>query len=68
VSTEELVPLDHPLRDIRAMVNAALRELSPVFETIYSRFGRPSIAPEKQLRAILLQMLYTVRSERMLMG
>ncbi len=67
VSTEELVPLDHPLRDIRAMVNAALRELSPVFETIYSRFGRPSIAPEKQLRAILLQMLYTVRSERMLM-
>jgi len=67
VSTEELVPLDHPLRDIRVMVNAALRELSPVFETIYSRFGRPSIAPEKQLRAILLQMLYTVRSERMLM-
>jgi len=67
VSTEELVPLDHPLGDIRAMVNAALRELSPVFESIYSRFGRPSIAPEKQLRAILLQMLYTIRSERMLM-
>ncbi len=50
VSTEELVPLDHPLRDIRAMVNAALRELSPVFEAVYSPFGRPSIAPEKQLR------------------
>lgn len=67
VSTEELVPLDHPLRTIRVMVNAALGELSPAFSKIYSRIGRPSIAPEKQLRAILLQMLYSVRSERMLM-
>lgn len=49
------------------MVNAALERLSPVFSRIYSAFGRPSIAPEKQLRAILLQMLYTVRSERLLM-
>jgi transposase len=49
------------------MVNAALEELSPAFARIYSPFGRPSIAPEKQLRAVLLQMLYTVRSERLLM-
>jgi transposase len=67
VSTEELVPADHPLRDMRVMVNAALAELSPTFAKLYSPLGRPSIAPEKQLRAILLQMLYTVRSERMLM-
>ncbi len=52
---------------MRVMVNAALEELSPAFARIYSPFGRPSIAPEKQLRAILLQMLYTVRSERLLM-
>jgi transposase len=67
VSTEELVPQDHPLRTIRAMVNEALRDLSPAFSKLYSRFGRPSIAPEKQLRAILLQMFYSVRSERLLM-
>jgi transposase len=67
VSTEELVPQDHPLRTIRAMVNEALRGLSPEFSKLYSRFGRPSIAPEKQLRAILLQMFYSVRSERLLM-
>jgi transposase len=67
VSTEDLVPADHPLRTIRVMVNAALEELSPTFAKLYSPFGRPSIAPEKQLRAILLQILYTVRSERMLM-
>jgi transposase len=67
VSTEDLVPDDHPLRTIRVMVNAALEELSSAFARIYSPFGRPSIAPEKQLRAVLLQMLYTVRSERLLM-
>ena len=66
VSTEELVPPDHPLRAIRVMVNAALDELSPAFAKLYSPYGRPSIAPEKQLRALLLQMLYTVRSERQL--
>ena len=66
VSTEELVPPDHPLRAIRVMVNSALDELSPAFAKLYSPFGRPSIAPEKQLRALLLQMLYTVRSERQL--
>lgn len=67
VSTENLVPAEHPLRTIRVMVNAALEELSPAFAKLYSPIGRPSIAPEKQLRAILLQMLYTIRSERMLM-
>ena len=67
VSTEELVPSDHPLRAIRVMVNAALDELSPAFAKMYSPLGRPSIAPEKQLRAILLQMFYTIRSERQLM-
>jgi transposase len=67
VSTEELVPADHPLRDIRVMVNAALADLSPTFAKLYSPLGRPSIAPEKQLRALLLQAFYTVRSERMLM-
>jgi len=67
VSTEELVPADHPLRAMRVMVNAALAELSPTFAKMYSPLGRPSIAPEKQLRAILLQMLFTIRSERMLM-
>ena len=61
------MPAEHPLRAIRAMVDTALRELSPQFATLYSRVGRPSIAPEKLLRALLLQMLYTVRSERLLM-
>lgn len=67
VSTEDLVPADHPLRTIRVMVNAALGELNPVFAKMYSPFGRPSIAPEKQLRALLLQVLYSVRSQRLLM-
>src|SRR5262249_47274839 len=67
VSPERRVPKDHPLRLIREMVDAALKELSPRFEAIYSRVGRPSIAPEKLLRALLLQILYTIRSERLLM-
>lgn len=67
ISPEERVPKDHPLRPIREMVDGALKELSPLFQSLYSRFGRPSIAPEKLLRALLLQVLYTVRSERMLM-
>jgi transposase len=66
VSAEARVPADHPLRPVRVIVDAALRRLSPRFETIYVRFGRPSIAPEKLLRALLLQVLYTVRSERQL--
>jgi transposase len=67
VSPERRVPKDHPLRLIREMVDWALKELSPRFEAIYSRVGRPSIPPEKLLRALLLQILYTIRSERLLM-
>jgi transposase len=65
ISPEDRVPLDHPLRPIREMVDRVLKELSPLFESLYSRFGRPSIVSEKLLRALLLQVLYTVRSERM---
>ncbi len=67
VSPERRVPKDHPLRPIREMVDAALKELSPRFEAMYSRVGRPSIPPEKLLRALLLQVFYTIRSERLLM-
>jgi transposase len=67
VSAEERVPADHPLRPIRTMVDVALRALSPAFNRMYVAFGRPSIAPEKLLRALLLQALYSIRSERMLM-
>jgi len=67
VSLEQRVPEHHPLRPIRAMVDEALIELSVAFEGLYSRVGRPSIPPEKLLRALLLQVLYTIRSERMLM-
>src|SRR5438309_11502881 len=67
LSPEERVPASHPLRPIRLMVDDALKALSPSFSRLYSSFGRPSIAPEKLLRALLLQVLYTVRSERMLM-
>ena len=67
ISGEERVPKDHPLRGIRAMVDVALRNMGPQFEAMYAKVGRPSIAPEKLLRALLLQVLYTVRSERMLM-
>ena len=66
VSAEARVPQDHPLRPLRLIVDAALRRLSPRFEKLYVRFGRPSIAPEKLLRALLLQVLYTIRSERQL--
>ncbi len=67
VSPEERVPADHPLRTIRRMTDEALRGLSGEFASLYSRLGRPSIAPEKLLRAMLLQPLFSVRSERMLM-
>jgi len=63
----ERVPEDHPLRPIRQMVDVSLKALSPSFDAMYAAYGRPSIAPEKLLRALLLQVLYTVRSERMLM-
>src|SRR5215472_17537030 len=67
LSPEDRVPADHPLRRMRPMVDAALKALSPTFDEMYSKVGRPSIAPEKLLKALLLQVLYTIRSERMLM-
>jgi transposase len=67
LSPEERVPADHPLRIVRQMTDEALQDLSPQFAALYSRLGRPSIAPEKLLRALLLQVFYSVRSERMLM-
>src|ERR1700686_3109959 len=67
LSPEQRVPADHPLRPIRQMVDTVLKRLSPRFEAMYAEGGRPSIPPEKLLRALLLQCLYTVRSERMLM-
>jgi transposase len=67
ISAERRVPKDHPLRAIRVMVDAALKESSWRFDAVYAISGRPSIPPEKLLRALLLQMLYTVRSERLLM-
>jgi transposase len=67
ISAERRVPKDHPLRAVRAMVDAALSELGPRFDAIYAANGRPSIPPEKLVRALLLQVLYTVRSERLLM-
>jgi len=67
VSAEQRIAGDHPLRRIRAMTDAALKELSPEFDRLYAAGGRPSIAPEKLLRALLLQVLYSRRSERLLM-
>ena len=67
IAPEQRVPQDHPLRPIRAMVDTILAELSPEFAKLYSPVGRPSIAPEKLLRALLLQVLYSTRSERLLM-
>ena len=67
VRLEERVPRDHPLRAIRGLVDAVLAELSPSFEALYARVGRPSVPPERLLRALLLQAFYTVRSERLLM-
>jgi transposase len=66
VSLEERVPADHPLRAIRRITDRALERLSPRFGTLYIHFGRPSIPPERLLRALLLQALYTIRSERQL--
>ncbi len=67
VSPEQRVPSDHPLRVIRELVNTVLADRSPHFATLYATTGRPSSAPEKLLRALLLHVLYTVRSERLLM-
>jgi transposase len=67
VSPEERVSADHPLRAVRRITDRALERLSPRLGTLYVNFGRPSIPPEKLLRALLLQAVYTIRSERQLM-
>jgi transposase len=66
VVLEDRVPAKHPLRSIRTFVDPILSELSPLFDELYASTGRPSIPPEQLLRALLLQVFYTVRSERLL--
>jgi transposase len=65
-SLEQRVAMDHPLRRVRRMTDEAMAELEAVFAGMYAKLGRPSIPPEQLLRALLLQLLYSVRSERML--
>jgi len=67
VALEDRIPADHPLRGVRRLVDAVLAEMSKDFDGVYSQVGRPSIAPERLLRALLLQVFYSVRSERLLM-
>ena len=67
LSPESRVRPDHPLRAIRAMTDAALREISPALDALYSSIGRPSIPPEQLLRSLVVQVLYSIRSERLLM-
>ena len=64
---DDFVPVNHPLRAIRKLANTALQRMSALFDTLYADTGRTSIAPEKLMRAQLLQLLYSLRSERMLM-
>src|SRR5437899_5412917 len=63
VALEDRIQADHPLRGVRALVDAVLAEMSKDFDGLYSHVGRPSIAPERLLRALLLQVFYSVRSE-----
>lgn len=65
ISPESVVPADHPLRAVKRLIEVVLRELSPVFDQMYAKTGRPSIPPERLLKATVLMALYTVRSERM---
>ena len=67
VSAEQRVPADHPLRAIRGLVDDVLREMSREFDGLYAKVGRPSVPPERLLRAQLLQVFYSIRSERLLM-
>lgn len=67
VDLEQRVPARHPLRAIRMIVNEALADMGPEFEAAYSNIGRPSIAPEKLLRTLLLQLFHGIRSERQMM-
>jgi len=66
ISPEQRVPADRPLRAVREMLDQILKEMSSRFARLYSDVGRPSIAPERLLRALLLQIFYTIRSERLL--
>src|SRR6201984_3579294 len=65
VNLAERIPKEHPLRRIKQIADAALKELSPIFEQMSTPLGRPSIPPERLLKASLLMALYTIRSERM---
>src|SRR6266853_4543384 len=67
VALEDRIPADHPLRGVRRLVDVVLAGMSKDFEGLYSKVGRPSIPPERLLRALLLQVFYSVRSERLLM-
>ncbi len=67
VSLEERIPARHPLRQIRKIVDTALSEMSDVFDDMYAAGGRPSIPPEQLIRAMLVQILFSIRSERLLM-
>jgi transposase len=67
VNIETRIPREHPLRIVKKLVDEVLRQLSPRFDTMYARGGRPSVPPEQLLRALLIQILYSVRSERLLM-
>ena len=67
LSLEHRIPADHPLRRLRLLVDGILANMSTLFDERYSHTGRPSIPPERLLRALLLQILFTVRSERLLM-
>src|SRR3974377_336168 len=66
LSAEERIPADHPLRDVRTAVDEVVRSMSKSFDSVYADTGRHSIAPERLLRALLLQCFYSLRSERML--
>src|SRR5438093_9688422 len=67
ISPEQRIPQDHPLRPLRTLVDEVLKDLSPGFSRLYAKTGRPSVAPERLLRALLLQVLHSIRSERQLM-
>src|SRR2546427_108936 len=67
VALEDRIPADHPLRGVRRLVDAVLAGMSKEFDGLYAKTGRPSIPPERLLRALLLQIFYSVRSERLLM-
>ena len=66
LSPEKFVPAEHPLRAIKPFVDAALQHLSPLLDEMYAKLGRPSIPPERLLKAKLLQAFYTIRSESLL--